>query len=116
MQFANSEDMTVVWPSELFTLLVQSLPKLQPRYFSIAFSPKSSPHRIAITVGVADEQIAGTEERFYGLTTNYLNNLHQQLRSEGTTHTMANRSNMPVVPPNAAKVLAISAPPPSASH
>lgn len=58
-----------VWPSELFTLLVQLLPKLQPRYFSIASSSKISPHRIAITVGFVNEQITGTEERFYGLTT-----------------------------------------------
>lgn len=106
MQFANSSEDMTVWPLTLFTLLVQLLPKLQPLYFSIASSPKSSPHRIAITVGVVNEQIAGTEERFYGLTTNYLIDLHRQLRSESTTRTTANRSNMPVVFPNAGKVLA----------
>lgn len=105
MQFANS-GATMVWPSEYFTILVPSLLRLQLRYISIASSPKTSPHRIAITVGVMYGQIPETEERFYGLTTNYPNALHQQHGSENTALTTANRSNMPVLAPNTSKVLA----------
>lgn len=106
MQFAEPK-FTAVWPPDLFTLLVQSLPKLQPRYFSIASSPRISPHRIAITVGVVVEQIAGTQDRFYGLTTNYLNSLHRQFQngSEDTTFTAIDRSDLPIATSEPSNVL-----------
>jgi NADPH-ferrihemoprotein reductase len=74
MQSASPE---VSWPATLFDLLIQQLPLLQPRYYSIASSPVVSKKRVAITVAVVVIDIPGqkAKHRFYGLTTNYLYSL-----------------------------------------
>lgn len=58
----------------LIDLLIQQLPLLQPRYYSIASSPVVSKRRIAIPVAVVVTYIPSQKagNRFYGLTTNYL--------------------------------------------
>lgn len=52
MEQAVGADSTTQWPEVLFAHLVQSFPRLQPRYFSIASAPKVHGSRLAITVGV----------------------------------------------------------------
>lgn len=74
MELAHPVQTGNVWPEQLFECLIHTLPRLQPRYFSIASSPTIEPNLLAITVSVlvnpynSDSQ----EKRFYGLATNYL--------------------------------------------
>lgn len=64
----------VTWPATLFNLLVQQLPSLQPRYYSIASSPVANKKRVAVTVAVVVTDIPSQKagNRFYGLMTKYL--------------------------------------------
>ncbi|KAK5233195.1 NADPH-cytochrome P450 reductase [Exophiala xenobiotica] len=73
------------WPSGLFAALLGNLPKLRPRYFSIASSPLVDPDRIAITVSVLEKETGDEAIKFHGLTTNYLLSLYQQQIVKGTT-------------------------------
>ncbi|CAK7233370.1 NADPH-cytochrome P450 reductase [Sporothrix bragantina] len=90
MQLAPMENKVApFWPQELFSLFLQTLPPLQPRYFSIASSPRVSSTTVAITVGVVTTPVAignptknnGSERDtiFHGLTTNYLHALHKRV-------------------------------------
>lgn len=72
---------TAIWPAALFDLLIQHLPLLQPRYFSIASSPAVQSRRLAITVAVVVAEVPSQNnktENFYGVTTNYLYSLYQE--------------------------------------
>lgn len=64
----------VTWHATLFNLLIQQLPSLQPRYYSIASSPVANKKRVASTVAVVITGIPSQKagNRFYGLTTEYL--------------------------------------------
>jgi NADPH-ferrihemoprotein reductase len=73
----------VLWPAELFALLVQTMPRLQPRYFSIASSPAVSGRRLAITVGVIVQDLPDGG-RFHGLATNFLHGLQQEEEQRGS--------------------------------
>jgi NADPH-ferrihemoprotein reductase len=53
----------LVWGSLPFTLLVEFLGKLQPRYYSIASSPSLSPHQPAVRVAIASK-IFDKDSRF----------------------------------------------------
>ncbi|KAL1853863.1 hypothetical protein Plec18170_005255 [Paecilomyces lecythidis] len=68
------------WPEKLFGNLLDMLPRLQPRYFSIASSPTVDPQTLSMTVKVIQTSIEGTTQKFYGLTTNYLYALQGDLR------------------------------------
>jgi NADPH-ferrihemoprotein reductase len=65
------------WTSVPVTLLIEAIPKLQPRYYSIASSPTVSPRRPAITAVVAGRSLPSFTEtdgrkRFHGVATHYL--------------------------------------------
>jgi NADPH-ferrihemoprotein reductase len=79
-----AEPTPTTWPINLFDLLIQHLPLLQPRYFSIASSPVVQSRRLAITVTVVvtepEKQNNPNQNQrptFYGLATNYLYSLYQ---------------------------------------
>lgn len=67
-----------VWPDALFSMMVQTMPRLQPRYFSISSSPIVSGRKVSLTAGVVVTDSAN--KRFHGLATNYLYALHSQYR------------------------------------
>ena len=69
----------VRWPPELFSLLLQVMPRLQPRYFSVASSPLVSDRKLAITVGVVTTELPSGGQ-FCGLATHFLQGLQQPKR------------------------------------
>lgn len=79
MEIADSNQESK-WPAALFEQLIQCLPVLQPRYFSIASSPCVKPHQLAITVAVLVHE-GPDQQSFYGLATNYLYSIYQSLNS-----------------------------------
>ncbi|KAG2220304.1 hypothetical protein INT45_009937 [Circinella minor] len=60
-----------------FDLIVESISRLQPRYYSISSSAKESPKKVAVTAVTLTYQPDPTPERtVYGVCTNYLWQLH----------------------------------------
>ncbi|CAL5873524.1 uncharacterized protein PFLUO_LOCUS7804 [Penicillium psychrofluorescens] len=68
----------VTWTEDVFSALLSILPKLRPRYFSIASSPLVDPECIAITAGLVETPTSQADRPFVGLTTGYLYALHGQ--------------------------------------
>ncbi|KAL2672861.1 hypothetical protein Neosp_013577 [[Neocosmospora] mangrovei] len=60
------------WAKIPFSLLIEGLPKLQPRYYSISSSSLVQPDTISITAVVENQAIPGREDPFKGVATNYL--------------------------------------------
>lgn len=67
-----------VWTEDVFSALLSVMPKLRPRYFSVASSPIVDPYSIAITVGLLETPIPRSDRAFVGLTTGYLQFLHKK--------------------------------------
>uniref|UniRef100_A0A1D1XMN8 NADPH--cytochrome P450 reductase n=1 Tax=Anthurium amnicola TaxID=1678845 RepID=A0A1D1XMN8_9ARAE len=63
-------------------LIIETLPKLQPRYYSISSSSKSTPKTIHITASVLTfNPVAAPQKKVYGLATNYLLQVHRKIRN-----------------------------------
>lgn len=75
MKQAASE---AVWTEDAFSALLSVMPKLRPRYFSVASSPLVEPNAIAITAGLLETPIPQINRTFVGLTTGYLQSLHMK--------------------------------------
>ncbi|KAJ4212996.1 NADPH-cytochrome P450 reductase [Fusarium solani] len=60
------------WTKIPFSLLIEGLPKLQPRYYSISSSSLVQPDTISITAVVENQVIPGRADPFKGVATNYL--------------------------------------------
>ncbi|RTE77564.1 hypothetical protein BHE90_007938 [Fusarium euwallaceae] len=71
------------WPKIPFSLLIEGLPKLQPRYYSISSSSLVQPDRISVTVAVENQTIPGRPDPFKGVATNYLLALKQHRDGDG---------------------------------
>lgn len=61
-----------------FSLLIETLHKLQPRYYSISSSSHVQPSKISITAVVESVEKAGVDHIVKGVTTNYLLALKQR--------------------------------------
>ncbi|TKA26012.1 hypothetical protein B0A50_05524 [Salinomyces thailandicus] len=69
------------WSGLPLSLVIETLPAMQPRYYSISSSSVVQAKRAAITAVVADTALPASGDRIPGLATNYLlslNNAHQQ--------------------------------------
>lgn len=81
MELATAET-PHIWSESLFIHLIQVLPRLRPRYFSISSSPLVERRRLSITIGVLATPLSD-ERVFYGLATNYLLSLHRSRGDAG---------------------------------
>jgi len=66
------------WSAVPFSCLVESLNKLQPRYYSISSSSVVQPQKISVTAVVESLRIPGAGHVVKGVTTNYLLALKQK--------------------------------------
>ena len=72
------------WESLPLSFLLEALPVMTPRYYSISSSSIVQPRQAAITAVVTQELLSNNvEERVPGLATNYMLALKQSLRGEG---------------------------------
>lgn len=72
------------WPRIQLSLLIEGLPKLQHRFYSISSSALLQPHTASITVAVKSEVVAGrlASEPFCGVASNFLLALHSARAEE----------------------------------
>ncbi|KAK7407888.1 hypothetical protein QQX98_009947 [Neonectria punicea] len=69
-----------VWKDLPLSYIVEALPTIQPRYYSISSSSAVSSRKIAITVGVDNMPlVANASTKIRGVTTNYLYSLSNSL-------------------------------------
>jgi NADPH-ferrihemoprotein reductase len=61
-----------------FSLLIEGIPKIQPRYYSISSSSVVQPNKISITAVVESLRVPGAGHVVKGVTTNYLLALKQK--------------------------------------
>ena len=97
LQYAAKDDLkafptpanTTTWKIP-FDIIVSSIPRLQPRYYSISSSPKLHPNSIHATVVVLKYESAGdkVDRRFiYGVGSNFLLNLKAASNGEAISLT-----------------------------
>lgn len=73
------------WSSSLpLSFILESIPTLSPRYYSISSSSIVSPKQISITVATSSEILPTQTARIPGLTTDYLLDIEQSKNSNGT--------------------------------
>ncbi|OLN89753.1 NADPH-cytochrome P450 reductase 2 [Colletotrichum chlorophyti] len=78
---ADGNEATAVWSAIPLSYLIETLPRSQPRYYSISSSSVVSPKAPSITVAVSDTPLsASSDSAIPGLTTNYLQALSRSLR------------------------------------
>ena len=66
------------WTNIPFSLLIEGIPKIQPRYYSISSSSLVQKDKVSITAVVEEVTIPGGEHIVRGVTTNYLLALKQK--------------------------------------
>ncbi|GKU05536.1 nadph-cytochrome p450 reductase [Fusarium langsethiae] len=78
-QFLQSVSNGLKWPKIPIALILESLPCMQQRFYSISSSPLLQPTQVSITVAVKSEIIADRKMggRFYGVASNFLLALHR---------------------------------------
>lgn len=77
-QVLEKVDSASKWTSVPFTILIEGLQKLQPRYYSISSSSLVQKSKISITAVVEEIRLPGSENILKGVTTNYLLALKQK--------------------------------------
>ncbi|THZ84527.1 cytochrome P450 reductase 1 [Aureobasidium pullulans] len=74
------------WKDIPLSFIVEILPVMQPRYYSISSSSVVQPRSAAITAVVSDTVFPGTNERIPGLSTNYMLALKESLEEKTKPH------------------------------
>lgn len=77
-QFLESMSGGDRWEAIPFSIFIESLHKIQPRYYSISSSSLVQPKKISITAVVESMQVPGQPHVVKGVTTNYLLALKQK--------------------------------------
>ncbi|KAI9891338.1 MAG: NADPH-cytochrome P450 reductase [Vezdaea aestivalis] len=71
-QILESVAPSTEWQRVPFSLLVESVTRVQPRYYSISSSSFVQPQKISITAVVESQRLPGAQQALKGVTTNYL--------------------------------------------
>lgn len=74
------------WKDTPLSFIVEILPTMQPRYYSISSSSVCQPRQAAVTAVVSDTVFPGTNERVPGLSTNYMLALKESLEDKKKPH------------------------------
>ncbi|KZL71813.1 nadp fad dependent oxidoreductase [Colletotrichum incanum] len=98
---ADGSQTTSAWAGIPLSYLIETLPRSQPRYYSISSSSVVSPKAPSITVAVSDTPLsASPSSAIPGLTTNYLQVLSRSLQdsqvtqqAEGLSYALSGPSN-----------------------
>jgi NADPH-ferrihemoprotein reductase len=72
------------WKHLPLSFIIETLPAMRPRYYSISSSSVVQPRRAAITAVVADKVLSSPEHRVPGLCTSYLRSRKNLLGSAGS--------------------------------
>ncbi|CCU75332.1 putative NADPH-cytochrome P450 reductase [Blumeria hordei DH14] len=72
----------VEWKSIPFSIIIEGMNKIQPRYYSISSSSLAEEKKISITATVESKSIPGRSDTLKGVTTNYLLALKQKQNEE----------------------------------
>lgn len=83
MEYLTGEE--GAWKDLPLSFVVEALPAMQPRYYSISSSSVVQPRQIAITAVVSNTDISSTD-RIPGLSTNYLLALRESLEQTPQLH------------------------------
>ena len=70
------------WMNVPLSFIIEVLPTMRPRYYSISSSSVVQPRRVAITAVVADKLLPSPDQRVPGLCTNYLQARKLSLESD----------------------------------
>lgn len=72
-----------VWKDLPLSYVIEAIPSIQPRYYSISSSSAVSARKVAITVGVDNSPLQGDDTKTVrGVATNYLNALGNSLNGD----------------------------------
>lgn len=77
-QVLDRVDPTSEWTNVPFSIMIEGLQKIQPRYYSISSSSLVQKDKISITAVVEEIRVPGSENILKGVTTNYLLALKQK--------------------------------------
>ncbi|MCJ1416091.1 NADPH-cytochrome P450 reductase [Xylographa parallela] len=77
-QVLESVDKSQKWSNIPFSIMIEGINKIQPRYYSISSSSLVQKNKISITAVVEEIRVAGAEHVVKGVTTNYLLALKQK--------------------------------------
>lgn len=72
------------WTSVPFSIMIEGLQKIQPRYYSISSSSLVQKEKISITAVVEEIRVPGSDNIVKGVTTNYLLALKQKQHGDPT--------------------------------
>ena len=81
-QALESVDSNQKWENIPFSMLVEEIKKIQPRYYSISSSSRVQKDKIAVTAIVEEIRVPGSDNIVKGVTTNYLLALKQKQHGE----------------------------------
>ena len=70
------------WKNVPLSFIIETLPAMRPRYYSISSSSVVQPRRVAVTAVVSDKMLPSPDQRVPGLCTNYLRARKTSLRSD----------------------------------
>jgi NADPH-ferrihemoprotein reductase len=74
------------WSSVPFSFIIEAIPTLRPRYYSISSSSVVQPRQASITAVISDSPLKGSRSGIPGLSTNYLLALHSHLQETSSAH------------------------------
>jgi NADPH-ferrihemoprotein reductase len=82
----HADNSAGAWSSVPLSFVIETIPAMRPRYYSISSSSVVQPRQVALTAVVSDSPLRNSTNGIPGLTTNYLLALNGQLQTTPSTH------------------------------